>query len=387
MGDMGNADSNGFTLYTNETSFYFDYGVGNGSIFDQVIQDQYTLLRLNNQLSYLNEQGIDEGQTRSTQHFNDESESSLVSADVGNDEPSYPTLLDAFLQGQNEPNQPMGNNEAWKRLLSEPQDTGVESKQVMSPQVMSPTRIFNHPLATITSSSRAIDFDMTSITDFDQGQSDNQSSDPQVQVIDEVEQPMQPTRIFNDLPITMTMAPKPPHGRPRTIKPSIVLTPESMDDDNVKETKKRRGRKPIDTCPTTSAPTTTASTSNLSIGKKTKRQKMLEEAAEKNEAVVCFGNQVVPKETPEYVAKRVKNNEAVKKSRAKKAQENLERDEKMPELHKENDTLKANLDSLVKEINEIKDNILLLNRGRNLPDDISRLFRQFDEECKRWLKF
>jgi hypothetical protein len=148
------------------------------------------------------------------------------------------------------------------------------------------------------------------------------------------------------------------------------------------ETKKRRGRKPVDACSTTTPPTTTASTSSLSIGKKTKRQKMLEEAAEKNEAVVCFGNQVVPKETPEYVAKRVKNNEAVKKFREKKAQENLERDEKMPELHKENDTLKANLDSLVKEINVVKDSILLLNRGRILPDEILKLFQQFENECK-----
>ena len=151
---------------------------------------------------------------------------------------------------------------------------------------------------------------------------------------------------------------------------------------HVIETKKRRGRKPVDACSTTSAPTTTASTSGLLSGKKTKRQKMLEEAAEKNEAVVCFGNQVVAKETPEYVAKREKNNEAVKKCREKKAQENLEREEKIPELHKENDTLKANLDSLVKEINEIKGNILLLNRGRNLPEDISKLFQQFENECK-----
>ena len=109
---------------------------------------------------------------------------------------------------------------------------------------------------------------------------------------------------------------------------------------------------------------------------------MLEEAAEKNEAVVWFGNQVVPKGTPEYDVRREKNREAVKKSREKKAQENLERDKKMPELHKENDTLKANLDSLVKEINEIKGNILLLNRGRNLPEDISKLFQQFENECK-----
>jgi hypothetical protein len=327
MGDMGNADSNGFTLYTNESSFCFDYEnlIGNGSIFDQVIQDHNNPLWFNNQLSDLNELGIDEGQTRLTQHFNDESESNLVGADIGNDEPSFINILDAVLQGQDEPNQPMGNNEAWKRLLSETQDTGVESEQVMSP-----------------------------------------------------------IRTFNHSPAIITMAPK-PHGRPRKIKPLIDLTMEPKP--HVIETKKRPGRKPVDSCSTTSAPTTNASTSSLSIGKKTKRQKMLEEAAEKNVSVVCFGNQVVPKETPEYVAKRVKNNEAVKKSRAKKAQENLERDEKIPELHKENDTLKANLDSLVKEINEIKDNILLLNRGRNLPDDISKLFQQFENEYKRWLKF
>jgi hypothetical protein len=210
----------------------------------------------------------------------------------------------------------------------------------------------------------------------------NQFSDPHVQVINEVEQPMQPTRAFNDSPASITMGTKAQQGRPRKIKPLIDLTTTSEDDatSNVIKSLKRRGRKPIDTCPTTTAPTT-ASTS-LSSGKKTKKQKMLEEAAEKNEEVVCFGNQVVLKETPDYKSKREKNNEAVKKFREKKAQENLEREEKIPKLHKENDDLKTNLDSLVKEINELKENILLFNRGRNLPDDISRLFRQFDEECK-----
>jgi hypothetical protein len=244
--------------------------------------------------------------------------SDVVCTDLGNEQ-SYLNIL--VLQGQDEHNQLMGNNVTWRPQLSEPQEPGVESEQVMSP-----TRIFNNSLATIT------------------------------------------------------MAPK-SHGRPRIIKPLIDLTIESIDDDDAIETKKRRGRKPIDTCSTTSAPTT-ASTSGLSSGKKTKRQKMLEEAAEKNETVVCFGNQVVPKETPEYDAKREKNNEAVKKCREKKAQENLEREEKIPELHKENDTLKTNLDSLVKGINELKDEILILYRGQNLTDEILKLFQQFENECK-----
>ena len=51
-------------------------------------------------------------------------------------------------------------------------------------------------------------------------------------------------------------------------------------------------------------------------------------------------------------------------------------------IHNSAITLKTNLDSLVKEINEIKGNILLLNRGRNLPEDISKLFQQFENACK-----
>jgi cell division protein FtsB len=54
----------------------------------------------------------------------------------------------------------------------------------------------------------------------------------------------------------------------------------------------------------------------------------------------------------------------------------------MPELHKENEDLKTKLESIVKEINVIKDNILLLNRGRNLPDEILKLIQQFENECK-----
>jgi hypothetical protein len=249
--------------------------------------------------------------------------SGIVGADVGNEQ-SYINILDVVLQGQDEHNQLMENN---------------------PPMVK------------------------------------NQFSDPHVQVINEVEQPMQPTRAFNDSPASITMGTKPQQGRPIILKPLIDLTTESMDNDNVKETKKRRGRKRIDTCPTTTAPIN-ASTGGLSSGKKTKKQKMLEEAAEKNEEVVCFGNQVVLKETPEYKSKREQNNEAVKKFREKKAQENLEREEKIPKLHKENDDLKTNLDSLVKGINELKENILLFNRGRNLPDDILNLLKQFDNECK-----
>ncbi len=54
----------------------------------------------------------------------------------------------------------------------------------------------------------------------------------------------------------------------------------------------------------------------------------------------------------------------------------------MPELQKENENLKTKLESIVKEINVVKDNILLVNRGRNLPDEILKLIQQFENECK-----
>ena len=62
--------------------------------------------------------------------------------------------------------------------------------------------------------------------------------------------------------------------------------------------------------------------------------------------------------------------------------ERLEREEKIPELHKENDTLKAKLESIVKEINVVKDSIMKVKRGPDLPDDILKLFQQFENECK-----
>jgi hypothetical protein len=172
-------------------------------------------------------------------------------------------------------------------------------------------------------------------------------------------------------------------SRHRIIKPLTGgLSATYSDEAIVKESLRvaRRGRKPIDSCSTTSA-TTTASTS-LSSGKKTKRLKILEEAAQKKEAVVCFGNQVVLKETPEYVAKREKNREAVKKFREKKELENREREEEIPKLQKENDDLKIKLESLAKSIHVVKDNIMKVNRGPNLPDEILKLFQQFENECK-----
>ena len=69
-----------------------------------------------------------------------------VLTDLGNEQ-SYPNILDAFLQGHYEHNQPIGNNERWSRQSSEQQEPGGEVEQVKSP-----TKIFNHLPPIITDS-------------------------------------------------------------------------------------------------------------------------------------------------------------------------------------------------------------------------------------------
>ncbi len=143
MRDMGNADSNEFELYPYESSFFSDFEnfIGNDNILDQANQDQYHTLWLNKQLSYTNEQGIDEGQTKLTQPLADEKESNLVGAD--DDEQSYINVIDAALQEQVEHNQPMGNNVTRRRQLSEQQEQGGEVAQGITQRIFHTSSIEN----------------------------------------------------------------------------------------------------------------------------------------------------------------------------------------------------------------------------------------------------
>lgn len=115
-------------------------------------------------------------------------------------------------------------------------------------------------------------------------------------------------------------------------------------------------------------------------GKKTKKQQMLEDAQKNQKPVVCFGNKVVPKETDEYFKRRENNNEAVKKCREKLTQKQHEREERMKLLDDENKKLTGTVESLNKELNVLKNIIIQMNPQQKLPDYITNLFKQLDEE-------
>ena len=107
---------------------------------------------------------------------------------------------------------------------------------------------------------------------------------------------------------------------------------------------------------------------------------MLEDAEKNQKPVVCFGNKVVPKATDEYYKRRENNNEAVKKCREKLTQKQKEREERMRDLDEENKKLNGTVELLNKELNVLKNIIIQMNPQQKLPDYITNLFKQLDEE-------
>lgn len=67
-----------------------------------------------------------------------------------------------------------------------------------------------------------------------------------------------------------------------------------------------------------------------------------------------FGNKQVIKYSDEYHERRVKNNEAVKKSRMKAKEKQKTTENKMQKLAEENRTLNDRVDLLLKELNVLK---------------------------------
>lgn len=186
---------------------------------------------------------------------------------------------------------------------------------------------------------------------------------------------------------TMTMTTR---GRPQKVKPvkrlsttsttsstsiaataSVTPTASTIEIPRVTQ----RGRKPSGAVSSTPSASTTRPN-----GKKTKKQQMLEDAQKNQKPVVCFGNKVVPKETDEYFKRRENNNEAVKKCREKLTQKQREREERMAVLDEENKKLTNTVDSLNKELNVLKNIIIQMNPTQKLPDYITNLFKQLDEE-------
>lgn len=80
-----------------------------------------------------------------------------------------------------------------------------------------------------------------------------------------------------------------------------------------------------------------------------------------------FGNKQVIKYSDEYHERRVKNNEAVKKSRMKAKEKQKTTEEKMNKLAEENRTLNDRVDLLLKELNVLKSLYRELNQDLPVP--------------------
>jgi hypothetical protein len=118
-----------------------------------------------------------------------------------------------------------------------------------------------------------------------------------------------------------------------------------------------------------------------SNGKRTKNQQKIEEAIKNEQSVVCFGNRVVTKETDEYYKKRELNNEAVKRWRETQEKKQRERDERLKFLDDESKKLTEDVETLNKQLNELKNTILQTNTPQTIPEEITILFKQLDEDC------
>jgi len=80
-----------------------------------------------------------------------------------------------------------------------------------------------------------------------------------------------------------------------------------------------------------------------------------------------FGNKQVIKYSDEYHDRRVKNNEAVKKSRMKAKEKQKDTEQKMNELAAENRSLNDRVDLLLKELNVLKSLYRELNQELPTP--------------------
>lgn len=78
-----------------------------------------------------------------------------------------------------------------------------------------------------------------------------------------------------------------------------------------------------------------------------------------------------PKDTPEYFEKRERNNIAVRKSRDKAKQKQVETEQRVNQLAEENENLNKKLDLLTKELNVLKS--LFINVGSTLPKELEKM--------------
>lgn len=111
-------------------------------------------------------------------------------------------------------------------------------------------------------------------------------------------------------------------------------------------------------------------------GRRTKRidSSLLLEA----ESLARFGNKYVPKGTTEYDERRNKNNDAVKKCRAKLQVQQQEREKRLKELTEENRKLSNTVESLNKELSVLKGILSTMKPQYNLPTDIEEKIRKLE---------
>ncbi len=100
---------------------------------------------------------------------------------------------------------------------------------------------------------------------------------------------------------------------------------------------------------------------------------------EQDKKTVFFGNKQVVKNTDEYVNRREKNNEAVKKCREKLNQQQKEREERLKILEDENNKLKNKNDTLMKELNVLKNLLIQSSPAKRLPEHIEKLLASLEQ--------
>lgn len=143
------------------------------------------------------------------------------------------------------------------------------------------------------------------------------------------------------------------------VNPNLSST-ESDSSTNV--IKKKRGRRPNSIANASDRPT-----------RPSKRDLVIEKAADNGNKVVCFGNLVVEKNTDEYIKRRSRNNDAVKKCREKSTIEQKEKEARMKTLDMENKKLTNQVDSLMKELNVLKNFFIQMSPQHKLPEHIEKL--------------
>lgn len=97
-----------------------------------------------------------------------------------------------------------------------------------------------------------------------------------------------------------------------------------------------------------------------------------------NDDLARFGNKYVTKGTEEYNERRNKNNDAVKKCRAKLQEKQKEREKRLKELSEENRKLTNTVDSLNKELNVLKGILATMKPQYTIPLDIEEKIKKLE---------